>query len=99
LKKLREEIGARLRAARKAARVSLKEAGDEIGRSKQAVHAYETGESDISATQLAVLCTRYGVTSEQVLFGLRGRDGADGIASVVTAILAKAAAMKVQPAD
>jgi transcriptional regulator with XRE-family HTH domain len=67
---LRKTQGARLRAARVAAKVTLEEAGLEVGRSKQAVAAWEKGESDITATQVTVLCARYGISTDRVLVGM-----------------------------
>lgn len=82
-KKLRRDIGARLRAARKAAKVTLQEAGEEVGRSKQAVSAWESGESDMSVAQLAMLLTRYGATADQVVFGVPSAAAGDFLVGVL----------------
>lgn len=68
--RFRKEVGRNLRRWRLAAKITLEEAGREVGRSKSAVLAWEKGESDITAPQLAVLCLRYGCTPNQVILSL-----------------------------
>lgn len=80
LRTMRIQIGQRLRVARLAAKVTLEEAGHEVGRTKSAVLAWEDGSSDMAVTQLAVLCARYGVSSDAVLFGVRTTDAHDHLA-------------------
>jgi transcriptional regulator with XRE-family HTH domain len=58
-KNIRVVIGRNLRTARKAAGLTLEEAGHAVGRTKSAVLAWEAGESDVSAAQLSVLAAQY----------------------------------------
>lgn len=54
-------IGARLKAARKAANVSAPEAGEATGVKANAVYNWESGRTEPSASQLLILCRLYGV--------------------------------------
>ncbi len=56
-----ESIGSQLRAARKAARVSVSEAGSATGVKANAVYNWENGHSEPSASQLLMLCRLYGI--------------------------------------
>ncbi len=57
-------LGARLRAARKAAGVSAERAGKATGVKPNAVYKWENGQSDPNATQLLALCRLYGIDFE-----------------------------------
>lgn len=63
-------IGARLREARRAARLSQKEVATELGFSRQALSSWECGEHEPRLEELAKLLIRYGASSDYVLLGV-----------------------------
>ena len=73
LTKLRfSAIGDRLRTVRLRRRISLSVAGAHVGRSRQSVAGWESGETEIGVIQLAQLATFYGVTADYLIFGTDG---------------------------
>lgn len=62
-------IGRRLRLARLEARVTLRAAGECVGRSRQSVAGWEAGATEIGIVQLALLAALYGVTTDYVIYG------------------------------
>jgi transcriptional regulator with XRE-family HTH domain len=68
---VRASIGARLRAARETARLTQREAVVGQPFSRQSLSAWERGEGAPDAGELAALVVRYGVTGDQILFGVR----------------------------
>jgi HTH-type transcriptional regulator, cell division transcriptional repressor len=63
-------LGGRLKAARMAAHLTLDSVASEIGLSKQAVFAWESGRTNCTALQLAMLAVIYGTSSDCLLFGV-----------------------------
>ena len=55
------KMGAKLRAARKAASVAVEEAGKATGVKPNAVYNWENGHTEPSASQLLTLCRLYGI--------------------------------------
>lgn len=80
--KLDREIGARLRSARKARRMSQTMLGDVIGVTVQQVQRYEVGENRISTSSL-ILAARALDLSPLDLMGFRGEGEALGEEAVV----------------
>jgi transcriptional regulator with XRE-family HTH domain len=62
------EVGKRLQRARHAARLSLADAAAAVGRTKQAVHAWERGRALPPALHLGDLALLYGVSADALLF-------------------------------
>lgn len=57
----------RLRKARKLAGLTLAQAGQRVGRTRQCVHNWEQDPSEVRAGSLQQLCLVYGVTVDSVL--------------------------------
>jgi transcriptional regulator with XRE-family HTH domain len=71
---MREEaraIGARLHLCRKRVKMSLSYVGEHMRVSRQAVSAWEKGESVCDLLQLAALCRLYGESADYVLHGIK----------------------------
>ena len=68
--KQKKILGARLRAARQAARMSQDFSSDTLGVTRQSVSAWENGVSCPSSIQLAGLATLYCVCAHSLLFGV-----------------------------
>lgn len=64
------ELGERLRLSRVEARLSLQDAADEVKLTRQAVAAWESGRTSISALHLACLALTYGKSADYLLFGV-----------------------------
>ncbi len=60
-------IGAKLRAARKAVKIKLRDLADELGVPAGRLSAYETGQRSVPLPQLEQLASRLGVTLEHFL--------------------------------
>lgn len=58
---------ARLRKARKLAGLTLAQAGERVGRTRQCVHNWEQHPAEVRAGSLQQLCSVYGVTVDSVL--------------------------------
>lgn len=68
----------RLYLAREAAKLTQKEAAEEVGMSRQRLARCESGESSPSLEEFRAMCTVYGVTPSYIMFG------ASGLAPVIT---------------
>jgi transcriptional regulator with XRE-family HTH domain len=64
------QIRARMVEARRAAKLTQSEVARDLGVSRQTVSHWENGETEASWTDLARLCAIYGVSSDQILYGL-----------------------------
>ena len=62
-------IGERLRLARLEARVTLRDAGKFVDRTRQSVAGWEAGMNEIGIVQLALLAALYRVTTDYVIYG------------------------------
>jgi DNA-binding XRE family transcriptional regulator len=60
-------IGARLRAARERAGLTLAQVGERCGLARQHVHRYEAGEQEPGAAALRALCVALEVSADLVL--------------------------------
>lgn len=65
-------LGARLRAARERAGLTLAQVAERSGAHLQAVYRIEAGKMDPTASRLAALCRALGVSADAML-GLRPR--------------------------
>ena len=61
------ELGTRLWKARVAAGKSIQQLSEETGISRRSIGYYESGETDVKAGKLAVLCRTLGVSSDWLL--------------------------------
>jgi transcriptional regulator with XRE-family HTH domain len=68
----KQEIGARLRKARKARRISVKETAYTEGVTPYAIHAWERGAHDPGLERVQSLCETYGI-SVSSLFTVNGQ--------------------------
>jgi transcriptional regulator with XRE-family HTH domain len=75
----------RLCLAREAAKLTQKEAAEEIGMSRQRLARCESGESSPSLEEFRSMCTVYGVTPSYVLFN------ASGLAPAIKRVMVRAA--------
>lgn len=89
-------IGERLRAVRQEARRTQKDAAAECRVSRQAVSAWERGETIPSVPELMALALLYGVSADYLIFGVKTVP--DSRTAVVQQILAGAPAMPDLPA-
>lgn len=79
-------IGHRLRGARQGSKRTQREAAAECGVSRQAVSAWERGESAPTVRELMTLALLYGASTDYLLFGVKTVP--DSHAAVVQQILA-----------
>lgn len=62
-----DTLGARLRAAREAAGMSLAQAGEALGCHLSQIHRWEQGRAEPRASAVAALARIYGVTTDRLL--------------------------------
>lgn len=77
-------VGRRVRALRKAARLSLAEMAESIGVTYQQLHKYETGSNRISAGMLCNIALTLGCRIEALFAGISGlaEAGSPGVADL-----------------
>lgn len=76
----RQAIGKRLREARTQMNLTQEQVAGDIGRSRQAVSAWERGETMPTLREFAALVEIYGVSSDRILFGVLDVAGACDLA-------------------
>jgi len=69
IERLNGEVGSRLRAARKAARLTMEQVATRLDISKGTIGHWETGRNGIGAAELALLARIYGVPVERLFPG------------------------------
>lgn len=67
---MKAEIGQRMRKCRVDAGLSLGRVAKEMGLSRQAVSAWESGRNTCDCMQLAMLAEMYGAPADYILFGI-----------------------------
>ena len=67
---IRMVLAAKLKEYREKAGLSIKEAGDAIGKSDKTISAWEHGRGQPDADMLFVLCNLYGIKNISVFYGI-----------------------------